>query len=201
MTEKFEPQEYRDQLSVDLKSVENHRERREMLDSEQNSKRYEIAKEAHLDDIQDLFSWMESGEREEVILKHFFVGALGEDLARAYESGKIECLDLYCLQDNNKGLYNEEVRRLKSMKDKWEKFYSKKANFHILSGLRFRQMAKSWKKNVEPYLKGDVKNYKKAPNYAQHFIQAMYMDDDQMFTGEAHIDEQIILGIIKANLK
>ena len=49
MKENFDHKEYRDSLAKDLKNVESHDERREMLDSEKG-KRYQMAQEEHIEE-------------------------------------------------------------------------------------------------------------------------------------------------------
>lgn len=50
MPEKFEHQEYRDQLAKDLGSIEDHGDRRKALKSEKESWRYKLANERHIKD-------------------------------------------------------------------------------------------------------------------------------------------------------
>src|SRR3989338_5324393 len=49
--EKFKHEQYRSQLAKDLKNIEDHGERKEVLESEQESSRYKTAKEKHLVDV------------------------------------------------------------------------------------------------------------------------------------------------------
>lgn len=49
--EKFKHQKYRDQLAEDLKNIEDHDERKAVLEGEQESPRYKKAKEMHLEDV------------------------------------------------------------------------------------------------------------------------------------------------------
>ena len=51
MKEEFKHQNYRDNLAKDLKATEDHNERKEVLESEQETLRYKKAKEKHLSDV------------------------------------------------------------------------------------------------------------------------------------------------------
>ena len=52
--EKFDSQEYRDQLAKDLKSIPNHGDRKNALEKEKTSFRYDDAKQIHTEETQDL---------------------------------------------------------------------------------------------------------------------------------------------------
>lgn len=90
MPEKFQHQEYRDQLSKDLKNIEGHEDRKEALKSEKESWRYKAAKEAHKRDAL-AGNWLPAEKRFNNVLLDKYIKKVGEKVNR--ETAAKELLD------------------------------------------------------------------------------------------------------------
>ena len=66
--ENFDSQKYRKNLAEDLKSIPDHKERKDALDREKESFRYEKARSVHHEDIQEHIKRMEKLNRAEKAL-------------------------------------------------------------------------------------------------------------------------------------
>lgn len=91
--EKFDHDEFRDQLAKDLKSIPDHKERKEVLESEQGGARYKEAKTEHIKDIEAFQELLKTSEgKAEVYNLQFWEGVLGKKFAPLFiESGHCSC--------------------------------------------------------------------------------------------------------------
>lgn len=71
MTERFEHQNYRDQLAKDLSNIEDHEERRAVLESEKGSRRYKTAEERHGEDRNAFLEEKHMKENERKVREEF----------------------------------------------------------------------------------------------------------------------------------
>jgi hypothetical protein len=92
--EKFNHKEFRDGLAQDLKSIPDHKERAEALDSEVGGFRYEKAQELHINDMNAFREQMSFKKREEAINKEIDELPIEQIIESHPELAEIEAIPL-----------------------------------------------------------------------------------------------------------
>ena len=200
--EKFDHEGYRDQLAKDLKNTEDHEERREILESESGTVRYEKAETEHQNDREEYLKWLENGERAEVIAKHFMVDAFGPELGQKYVDSGTACLSLGCFSlEGGQGIRARQ-KEIKRFQDYKKEEHNVRPYDGRLNGLRNEKLAESFIENIEGQLNKNWKDKKGFDPFRDFFKKILKAKGERKLCIDNECwNYEKLIGFIKENLK